>query len=107
MLADVIPRGNLGFDVVAKDDGHDSGSHVPVSHVNVHGHRDEIVMAMLGAGYRGRAAFREVQLRAAVNDDPETAADQLQKLAEERDSPARNRPAQNDRRTSRNRRLSY
>ena len=117
----------------------DCDGKVPAAHLNVHGHRDEIVFALMGSGHRlrgktrsvsmvkgqiprlatfhfplgghrfrpsledvleiavrefgidtrpgwdahvkaGRASWRDKQLRAAVRDDPETAADALRHL---------------------------
>ncbi|TKR22453.1 hypothetical protein FA014_16340 [Cellulomonas hominis] len=129
-----------------------SDDNVPAAHLNVHGHRDELVFAMMAAGHRlrgrartsavrrgrvprvstlhfplgghrfrpsfedvlemlvrefgldtrpgwraavcaGRTRWRAVQLRAAVRDDPEGAAEALADLGFDVRPPGRSRPA--------------
>jgi len=128
---------------------------VPAAHLNVHGHRDELVFALMGAGkqhrgkarassmlrgriprlasfhfpvgghrfrpsledvlevvvrefgvdhtdswelavQRGRAAWREKQLRAAVRDDPRSAVEVLHRLGYTVTPPPAGHPARRD-----------
>lgn len=53
----------------------DSGANIPAAHINVHAHRDEIVMAMVATGKKGRGRSRIKQL-----DQPEGRVPRLSQI---------------------------
>ncbi len=45
------------------DYGATTDDRIPAAHLNVHGHRDELVFAMMASGYRGRGRPRSANIR--------------------------------------------